>query len=378
MLLLGIVLIAANMRASITVVGPLLAEITHAYGLSGTEAGLLTALPVLGFSAFSPYAPRLARRVGMERALLLAMVVLALGVGVRSLPSAPALFIGTVMLAAGIAVANVLLPALVKQHYSARQGSVTAVYATVMGLIAAVASGVAVPLADVLPGGWRAALGVWGVLVVAGLALWLPRTRGARDERPEEPSPRLPWRSLVAWQVTAFMGLQSLGFYVMIGWLPSLLRSHHVSPQAAGFQLLGYQLIALVTTLLLPLVTDRVDDHRALAAVASACCAAGYLGLLLAPGASLVWVLLAGCGSGPTLVLALSFVALRAPEPRHAAALSAMAQSAGYLVAAAGPFIFGALHAASGGWTLSLIVLLASAAALIAVSFRAGSPVATV
>lgn len=378
MLLLGIILIAANMRASITAVGPLLSDITRAYGLSGAEAGLLTALPVLGFAAFSPYAPRLSRRVGMERALLVAMVALFVGIIIRSLSSAPALFAGTVLLAAGIALANVLLPALVKQHFSGRQASITAVYATVMGFLAAVASGLAVPLADVLPGGWRASLGAWGVLVVAGFVLWLPRAFGASSAASDESPTSLPWRSRVAWQVTAFMGLQSLGFYVMIGWLPSVLKTNHLSARAAGYELLVYQFMALATTLLLPLVADRRNDHRVLAGVASACCAAGYLGLLLAPGVSLLWVLVAGCGAGPTLVLALSFMALRVRDPRQAAALSAMAQSAGYLLAAAGPLVFGALHAASDSWSLSLIMLVGSAVALFGVSFGAASSAASV
>jgi CP family cyanate transporter-like MFS transporter len=378
MLLLGIILIAANMRASITAVGPLLSEITHAYGLSSTAAGLLTALPVLGFAAFSPLAPRLSRRIGMERALLAAMVALLVGIAVRSLPAAAALFAGTVILAAGVAVANVLLPALVKEHFSERQSTITTAYANTMGLLAAIASGVAVPLADTLPGTWRTSLGVWGVLVVAGLVLWLPRVRGAQDPGPEQPHTPLPWRSRVAWQVTAFMGLQSLGFYVMIGWLPSVLKSHHISARGAGFQLLIYQLVALVTTLLLPLIADRRRDHRALAAAFAACSALGYVGLLIAPSLSLLWVVLAGCGSGPSLVLALSFLALRARGSSQAAALSAMAQSAGYLLAAAGPFLFGALHAVSGNWTLSLLVLLVSGVALIGFSFPAGSPRAAV
>jgi MFS transporter, CP family, cyanate transporter len=373
-LLLGILLIAANMRASITAVGPLLAPISHAYGLSGVEAGLLTALPVLGFAAFSPAAPRLSRRIGMERALLMAMVVLVAGIVVRSLPWAPALFTGSLVLAAGIAVLNVLLPALVKQHFSRRQSGITALYASVMGLIAAIASGIAVPIASVVPAGWRTALGVWAVLVVGGIVAWLPHTREATRPGREQPHAPLPWRSPVAWSVTAFMGLQSLGFYVMIGWLPSVLATHHVGPHAAGWQLFAYQIVALVTSIALPLVSDRRGDHRGLAAVTAGLCAVGYAGLLVAPGVALLWVLIAGAGAGPTLVLALSFMALRTGAPEQAAALSAMAQSAGYLLAAAGPFVFGALHAESGSWDPSLAILVASALALLVVGFRAGSP----
>ncbi len=374
MLLLGILVIAASMRASITAVGPLLSTIARAYGLSGTEAGLLTALPVLGFAAFSPYAPRLARRVGMERALVVAMLVLATGSAVRSLPWEPALFVGTAMLASGIAVANVLLPALVKEHFLRRQSTITGLYVTAMSLIAAIASGVANPLATVLPAGWRAALAVWAILAVAAVVLWLPRARSVSHQGRLPAHAPMPWRSLVAWQVTAFMGLQSLGFYVMIGWLPSVLESHHVGKSAAGLQLFAYQFVSLVASLGLPLIADRQRDHRALAAVTAACCACGYAGLLFAPGLSLLWVLIAGSGTGALLVLALSFMALRAAGTAQVAALSAMAQSGGYLVAAAGPFLFGALHAASGSWTPSLVMLLASAFALLVVGLGAGSP----
>ena len=374
MLLLGILLIAANMRASITVVGPLLSEIVRAYGLSGAEAGVLTALPVIGFAACSPYAPRLARRVGMERALLTAMLILIVGVAVRSLPWAPALFGGTLVLAVGIAVANVLLPAFVKQHFSGHQSTLTSLYATTMSLVAAIASGVAVPLAAALPAGWRTALAVWGVLVVMAVAVWVPHAQRANDAGPVSAGAPLPWRSAVAWQVTALMGLQSFGFYVMIGWLPSVLAAHRIGTRAAGLELFAYQLVSLATSLALPLLAERRADHRPLAGATAACCAIAYAGLLLAPGISLVWVLLAGCGTGPALVLALSFMALRAHRAAQAAALSAMAQSVGYLLAAAGPFLFGALHAASGGWSASLVLLLASAVALFAVGLRAGAP----
>ena len=214
--------------------------------------------------------------------------------------------------------------------------------------------------------------------MVAGLVSWLPRVWDRQDPGPTQRHTPLPWRSRVAWQVTAFMGLQSFGFYVMIGWLPSFLRSHHVSARGAGFELLAYQLAAIVATLSLPLIADRRRDHRAPAAAAAACCATGYVGLLVAPQVSLLWVVIAGCGSGPALVFALSFMALRASGPGHAAALSAMAQSAGYLIAAAGPFMFGALHALTGSWTLSLVALLASAVGFFGFSFSAGAPDARV
>jgi CP family cyanate transporter-like MFS transporter len=375
-LVLEISLIAANLRAAVTVVGPLLGTISRHYGLSGAEAGVLTALPVLGFAAFSPYALRLSRRVGMDGALLLAMLVLAGGIVLRSLPSVAALFAGSVVLASAIAVGNVLLPALVKRHFPKRQSSVTGLYATAMGLIAAIASGVAVPLADIAPGGWRTALGAWAGLALIACVLWIPRLRRtAVTSAPAPPAP-VPWRSPVAWKVTAFMGLQSLGFYAMIGWLPKLLESHRVSAHAAGWELFAYQIAALCASLLLPVLISRRADHRLMTGVSALCAAISYAGLAAFPEVSLLWALGAGGAAGASVVLALSFMGLRVGTAEQAAALSAMAQFFGYLLAATGPFLFGVLHDVSGSWVPPLMMLVVTAAALLAVGLGASHPLA--
>jgi CP family cyanate transporter-like MFS transporter len=184
----------------------------------------------------------------------------------------------------------------------------------------------------------------------------------------------MPIRSPVAWKVTAFMGLQSLGFYVIIGWLPSLLESHRISAHAAGWELLAYQLAALVASVSLPVVIDRRADHRVMSSAAAVCAGISYGGLAAFPGVSLLWTLAAGASAGATLVLALSFMGLRVGAPEQAAALSAMAQFFGYLIAAAGPFLFGVLHDASGSWVPSLLMLVASTVALFAVGLGAGHP----
>jgi CP family cyanate transporter-like MFS transporter len=184
----------------------------------------------------------------------------------------------------------------------------------------------------------------------------------------------MPWRSPLAWQVTAFMGLQSLGFYVMVGWLPSLLRSRGESAHAAGWMVSAYQVVNLLVSLALLLLIDRLAGQRAIACTGGLCSAVGYLGLLVAPGAAILWVIVAGIGAGSCFVLALSFMALRAQGPGQTAALSAMAQSVGYLVAAAGPVAFGFLRDASGSWTSSLVMLLATALALAGAGLGAGRP----
>lgn len=355
--LIALLLIAANLRPSITGVGPLLKTIQDDLALSGTAAGLLGSLPVLIFAAFAPLA-RLARQLGAERMLLVGLLMLIAGVLVRSEGHVATLFTGTVMLAVGIASTNVLLPVLVKERYPERVPAITTAYATTMGLMAALASGVSVPMANGLPGGWQSSLASWALLAVAGFIVWLPHA-SSREKKvtvvPVSAAPHPPWHTLVAWQVTGFMGLQSTVFYMAVSWFPAILRDHGFSAAAAGWMLTLYQMAALAAGLAVPMLIRRSRDQRGLAVAAAALAMLGILGILLAPEQALVWMILMGCGSGPSLILALSFMGLRARTQDSAAALSLMAQGVGYLVAACGPVVFGLMHDQTGGWTLALV-----------------------
>jgi len=371
--LIALLLIAANLRPSITGVGPLLKTIQDDLALSAAAAGLLGSLPLLIFAAFAPLA-RLARQHGTERLLLVGLLVLVAGILVRSEGHVAALFGGTVMLATGIAVANVLIPVLIRQRYPERVPAITTAYATVMGCFAALASGVAVPLAQVLPGGWQSSLASSAVLAAIAFVLWLPHARpeGKKAEVPQGPAPHPPWRVPVAWQVTAFMGLQSTLFYIAISWFPAILRDHGFSPVAAGWLLTLYQAAALLAGLAVPTLIRQFKDQRKLAVCTSSLSALGVLGILVAPQAATAWMVLLGCGAGPSLILALSFMGLRAHSQESAAALSLMAQSIGYLVAAFGPVLFGLVHDHTGGWTVALTGAIAIAAIQGICGFGAG------
>jgi len=223
--LIALLLIAANLRPSLTSVGPLLKTLQDQLSLSPTAAGLLSSLPLLAFAGCAPLA-RLARQHGPEKILLAGLMALIAGILLRSAGSTLALFAGTVVLATGIAVANVLLPMLIKQHYPERVPTITTAYATIMGAVAALASGVAVPLARVLPGGWQTSLASWALPVVVAAIFWLPHLRSPAAVVPnasDTVSPHPPWRTRLAWQVTSFMGLQSTLFYIAISWYPAIL-----------------------------------------------------------------------------------------------------------------------------------------------------------
>jgi CP family cyanate transporter-like MFS transporter len=361
--LIALLLIAANLRPAITGVGPLLKTIQDDLALSATAAGLLGSLPVLIFAAFAPLA-RLARQLGAERMLLVGLLVLIAGLLVRSEGHVATLFAGTVMLAIGIASTNVLLPVLIKQQYPERVPAITTAYATTMAGVAALASGVAVPMAGWLPGGWRSSLASWALFAAIALIFWLPHARSEKRtaDVPAGSAPHPPWRTLVAWQVTGFMGLQSTLFYIAVSWFPAILRDQGFSATAAGWLLTLYQVAALIAGLAVPPLIRRFKDQRGLTLGISALNALGVLGILIAPRHAVAWMVLLGCGSGPSLILALSFMGLRARTQESAAALSLMAQGIGYLIAAIGPVVFGLIHDHTGGWVVALLGVVAIAA----------------
>ncbi|GGZ38929.1 MFS transporter [Streptomyces inusitatus] len=373
MLVWGLLVAAANLRASLTGVGPLLDQVQADLGLTPAVLGLLNTLPLLAFAALSPMVPRLAARWGSERLLGGALVVLTLGIAVRWTPSTVGLFAGTMLIGAGIAVGNVLLPSLIKRDFPTKVGLLTSAYATVMGGVAAVASGVAVPISEVAPGGWYTALGCWILTALVAVLLWLPQMRTAPPASRAVRGPhQLPWRSGLAWAVTAFMGLQSLGFYVVVTWLPQVFQDNGISAASAGWLLFLFQAVAVLTSLAVPGALRWAGDQRALATICSAIMLLGYLGLLVAPSLAVLWSIVLGLGGGACLVLALAFLGMRAQDAAGAGALSAMAQSIGYLLAAVGPVVFGLLHTVSSGWQAPLAFMCVAAAGQTVVSLVAG------
>ena len=373
--MLAILLLAANLRPALTSVAPLIGRIRTDTGVSNGVAGLLTALPLLAFGLLSPAAPRLSRRFGMERALLASLLVLAVGILLRSAGTVAALFIGTVVLGAAIALGNVLLPALVKQDFPERAGLMTSVYSTALGISAALAAGASVPIAGET--GWRASLALWALPAVLAAVAWLTQLR--RSASPGTASDTTPlagglWRSPLAWQVTLFMGLQSLAYYVTLTWLPEILQEDGMDSARAGWMLALSQAMAIVSMFFAPVIAGRSPSQRGVVVVAVIFSGSGVMGLLVAGASgSVLWAVLLGLGQGACFSLALTFFALRAPDPEHAAALSGMAQSVGYLFAAVGPFLFGVLRDATHAWTVPLVILFAVSVCLLVSGLGAGS-----
>ncbi|HIZ34967.1 MAG TPA: MFS transporter [Candidatus Ruania gallistercoris] len=371
--LVGILLIGANLRASLTTVGPLIGEIRADLELTSMVASALVGLPLICFAVFSPIAPRVATRFGLERTLGAALLILAVGIVARSVPWLPALWLGTVLLGLAIALANVLLPSLLKRDFPLDAGRYTGAYSAVQSVFAALAAGVAVPVAGMTDAGWRLALGMWAGLALVAFAVFSPRLRGgtsvkalatstpatATDPAPESAQHWSPWCSPTAWMITVAMGTQSTLYYVVITWWPEIEQAQGISANAAGVHVSVLQLCGIIGNLGTAAVLQRWQrDQRGLIAVLVPLNVAGLAGMLLLPSWALLWSMLLGMALGSWIVFCLASFSLRTRNHHHAASLSGMAQSFGYLLAALGPFLLGGLHDATGSWTAPLVVLL--------------------
>jgi len=370
----GILMIATTLRVTFTGAAPLLDAIRTEYGLSTAQTGMLTTLPLLAFALISPLAAGVARRFGMERSLFAAMLLICAGIALRSLPSATLLFMGTAVIGCGIALGNVLLPGILKRDFAGHVAKLTGAYSLTMGGAAALGSAVIVPLAA-SGAGWHGALLMLMIFPLLALALWLPYLRqgaGVSLTSSGAMHSRGIWRSALAWQLTLFLGINSLIYYIVIGWLPSILTTLGFTEAQAGSLHGLLQLATAAPGLLVPLILHRLKDQRGIAALMALMCTVGALGLWLLPEHAMLWTLVFGFGSGATMILGLTFIGLRARSAHQAAALSGMAQSVGYLLAACGPPLMGKIHDASGDWHIPLLVCALLAAVMAACGALAG------
>lgn len=347
--LIGIVLLAINLRPVITTVGPVIGEIGADLSLSSFELGLLGALPIAVFGAVSGFVQALISRFGVERVTLGAMLLLTVATVLRSWPGPDAnLWVGTSLIGAAIAVGNVTVPVFVKRSFPARTALVTALYVATLGVCAGVAAAVAVPIAEASPWGWRMSVGVWALLAAIAVVFWGWQSL---KHRPVTGGRSVPitatkvniWRSSVAWQLSLYMGLQSGLFYVSITWLPLTEQHLGFSPVVAGWHMLVLQITAVVGNLLTPVFMKIGPDERFATVLPGVLSLIGAVGMFLAPPAAILWISFLGVGTGVAFVVTLSLMAARAANIQVAGQLSSMSQSIGYVISAAILFTAGSL-----------------------------------
>ncbi|MEU4677469.1 MFS transporter [Micromonospora sp. NPDC023737] len=368
LVLAGMLLVALNLRAAVTSLGALLDEVRDGIGLSGTTAGIATTLPTIAFAGLGALTPWLVRRFAPARMLVAGMVVLVIGQVLRAVTDSAVVFLLTSALAlAGIAVANILLPMLVKQHFPHRAGLITGAYTMTLTAGTAVAAATAVPIAHAF-GSWRAGLGVWAALAVLAVLPWVSLARRARSPRAAavtagQSQARIrPARTRLGWAMAIYFGAQSLSGYAIMGWLAQLFRDSGFQAEQAGLLLAGVTALGVPIAMLMPTVAGRLRTLHPLVLGLTVASTLAYVGLALAPhGGALLWVALLAVGQG-AFPMILAAIGLRARTAEGTVALSAFAQSAGYVIAALGPFLVGVLYERTGGWTAPIVLLLVALA----------------
>ena len=373
--------ISLVLRPPVASIGPLLHEIVANLGLNGTEMGLLASAPVLCFGLGAFASPALVRRFGVNHAMLLVLVLLVVAALGRVFFGYLGLLIGTIGAGLSIAVANVLLPTIVRIEFPNRVPLITGAYTTLLAFSASFAASIAVPTSDAL-GGWRLALSVWLIPAILAAVFWAPKALGQEPHEiqpahaaTEERSAVL--RSPIAWAIVGFFGLQSLGFYAILGWLPTLLIASGQTPVAAGAYLGLATAVGIPAGLVLSGVIGRFETLAWWAAGASFATLLGYLFLLATLGDQTFTVpacILLGLGQASTFPMSLSIIGTRASTRAQTTQLSAMAQGWGYLLAALGTFLVGQLASSTGNWTLSVILLAGLTLIQVAVGFFSGRP----
>lgn len=368
-----IVLVALNLRPAIVAVGPLLSQIQNDLHLSGAAAGALTTLPLVFFGSFGLVLPLLKRAPRGEPLLVASMLLLVVGMLVRVLPSQVALFGGALLAGIAISVGNIAVPSIIKRDHPQAIMAVTSVYTIAVTVGAAVSSSVAVPIEHATGSSWRLPLALLAIPAALAALAWLPRARTAVAAVPPAAGSPQVWRSGLAWQITAFMGIQSLTAYVVSGWLPTLCQDRGLSETAAGYALGVTSLLQAVGALAVPVIERRLRDQRPLVVLTAALGLVGFAGTAWAPiGSVWLWIIVLGLGQGIGFATALSFIGLRAPDAHVAAQLSGMAQGVGYVIAALGPLAIGAVHDATHGWSVPSIMMLVAMLALVVPGLGAG------
>lgn len=384
---IAIFLVALNMRMTITGVGPLLDDIAESRGVSAAALGLLASIPLITWAVVCPLTHGIAARLGIDRTITLALLALAAGTVWRSLTFSGAnLWLGTVLVGAALAVANVLMPAIVKRDFESRTTGVMGVYSGLIGASAAIGTAIALPVArfEPTPGaplGWESGLLAGGALIPLALVAWVlvsrasrnaaatPRSTTARDPASSTAAPVAAprhgtrvWFDRTAWLLALYMGAQSATFYICATWIVPVLLTQGVPEMVAGAWITVFHLCGMGGSLLAPLVL-RFDGRSLFQVLLPVIGTIGAIGLVFAPSLGLVWMVVLGLGCGSGLSVSLTLIALRSPDTATASAVSGMSQAVGYLIAGVGPVLFGFAHDLTGAWVLSLAVIIVGVAA---------------
>lgn len=363
---LGIISIALISRGPITGVGSVIDFIKEDLAISNGVAGFITTIPLLIFAVLSPFISGMSKKIGMGRFMMYGLIMIIFGVLLRSYGHTTGLFLGTAIIGMGIAVANVLIPSIIKLKFPYKIGLITGLYTTFMGVASSLAAGFSAPLADNYGLGWENTLALWALIAFLVLVVWLPQCGNQKDwgkvakvEKKSKIGNKI-FKSPLAWAVAFFMGLQSILFYAFVAWLPTIVVFKGYSLETAGYYALLYQVICMPASFITPIFCDKYKDQRIITLVFAIIYLIGMTAFLFAESAVplAIAIILCGIGSGAAISLAMAFMALRAADSAQASSLSGMSQSIGYLLAAPATTIMGCIFDLTQTWTVPILLLI--------------------
>lgn len=372
-MLFAVLLLAANLRAPLTSVGVLLPKIDAALHLTTFQISIFAILPLLSFSFASYFAVNVSKKLGLNTTILFALSLIIIGVIIRSITNIPSLFIGMLLIGIGIAFGNVLAPVFIKVSFPLHLGIVTALYTVIMNIFGAISSAVAAPLAQSFS--YQFSLRAILFITILAFISWIYVLKSSKEANiPDVPDTSLNiWKSKLAWQITLFMGGQSVIFYSLINWLPLLLKQEGVDPAITGGYLTILQIAIIIFTFIVPMIAAKHADQVNLGWINGLLYIIAMLGIIfINHNYILIFMIMLGIAAGISFGLVNTFFSIKVKHSETAKKLSGMAQSVGYLLAAISVMLFGVLHDITGNWNLSLYLLLADALMLLIVGVLAG------
>lgn len=379
----GIIFLSFNMRPAITSAGPIIHLIQQDLRINNLATGIITTIPLLAFALFSSFVSAMTSWWGNRKMLFVALILIVMGMFIRYTENVYILYLGTLIIGIGITVINVLIPSIIKSDFPGKVGFLTSIYSTSMAAVAGLASGLSVPLAVGAGLGWRKTLLIWGILPILALIVWIPQLK--RKERIEvvkqdKMQDKSIWKSAIAWHVTLFMGFQSLIFYCVIAWLPTILLNKGMSIQMAGFMLLLVQIVGLPFTFFLPILASKLMRKWISIAIIAVMNLIGFLGLILfhQTGLLVLSIAIFSLSTGGSISLAYMIISEKSSDPLKVAKLSGMSQSFGYLLAATGPVLMGFTYDQTKNWIYPILIIQVANILLLLSGIRAINPKATI
>lgn len=364
---LAIIFIASTLRAPLTSVGPVVDEIKQVMDINNSIAGILTTIPLIIFAIVSPLVSKVTSRLTMSRTILYSTILLIIALYLRVAGDFNVFLIGTILLGVAIAFGNVMLPSYVKWYFPMQIGLATGIYSGTMNFTAGLGGGLSFPLSEITPIGFRLSLAFWIILAVIAIILWLHKARkGTEMEKATATQYQAKKtkkvsivKSKLAWMVALTMGFQSMIFYTVVAWVPSILVDRGLDPSTAGYLLMLNQFSQVPMTFTFPIIASKLKDQRILIVIITILFLLGF-SLFFTQSLVLlvVGIIIAGLAMGACFSLCMTFFSIRARTSEGSIALSGFGQSVGYLIAAIGPFLIGYLHDATGNWVSGIIALI--------------------